>query len=686
MVAPAAAALLVAALAAFLLMASSAGAVPTVTTDKAEYHPDETALISGAGYTSGQLLDIVVIRPDLSIVTGAGTNTTGFDTVTADPSGAFTDYPYILNGIFGLYTVNVYSNADTLHATVLATTTFLDDAGPAECNGGPTDSTQPGNQYVIDGSSTPAVPTGEVVTDICIKSGTDTFGIDSHSGLITVDGTYGNDSCFTVSGIGTDTVTITRGATPTCKDISHIDFFTALPTTPTGTFKVTKTFSDGNLAEVSITLDCTLPSTITPPNPATTVGQMVTFTITGFTDPGTTCTATEGAASAGYTKDESGCVDVAISDGGTASCTIVNTLNEATFKVTKTFSDGNPAEVTVELACTSGAIDPPNPATTVGQMHTFTIKGFTDPGTTCSATESGVPPNYVADNSACQDLGISPGVETPCTITNDPATFKVTKTFSDGNLAEVTVLLTCTSGTIAPPNPATTVNQIVIFTITSFTDPGTTCSASESGVPLVYTTDNSACQDLAISDGAQTPCTITNTLNEATFKVTTTFSDGNPAEVSVTLDCIPSATIDPPNPATTVGQMVTFTVSGFTDPGTTCTATAPVVYVAAEPALAGYVVAETALAGYVVAEAPPAVYVKDESDCLNKAVSDGAVVTCTIVYTLGEPPVGGVVEIAVPGTGGDESGTGAALLGLIFVAIVALFWAGSASAWVTRRR
>ena len=113
------------ALLAVILFVSNASAAPTVTTDKAEYHPAETAVISGTGYTSGQLLDIVVIRPDLTIVTGDGTETPGFDTVTANGSGAFT-YNYILNGIFGLYTVNVYDSADTGHATVLATTTFTD--------------------------------------------------------------------------------------------------------------------------------------------------------------------------------------------------------------------------------------------------------------------------------------------------------------------------------------------------------------------------------------------------------------------------------------------------------------------------------------------------------------------------------------------------------------------------------
>ncbi|HLB27299.1 MAG TPA: hypothetical protein VJN32_06585, partial [Dehalococcoidia bacterium] len=202
----------------------TAGAAPQVTTDKQEYHPDETVIISGSGFLPWQVLDVEVIRPDGS----------GFDTVTADASGAFT-YLYPLNGVFGEYTVNVYDNGDTLHTTVLASTTFLDDAGPPECSGGPTDSTQPGNEYVIDGSSTPPVPAGDVVTSICIKSGTDTFGTDAHSGLITADGVYGNDGCFTVSGIGTSSVTVTRGASPPCKDISHVDFFTDPAPTPTPT-------------------------------------------------------------------------------------------------------------------------------------------------------------------------------------------------------------------------------------------------------------------------------------------------------------------------------------------------------------------------------------------------------------------------------------------------------------------
>ncbi len=76
---------------------------------------------------------------------------------------------------------------------------------------------------------------GNVVTGVCIKSGTNAFAGAGHSGLFTSNGTV--DSCYTISGIGTQTVTVTRtGSGPTCQGISHIDVFVASATmTPTAT-------------------------------------------------------------------------------------------------------------------------------------------------------------------------------------------------------------------------------------------------------------------------------------------------------------------------------------------------------------------------------------------------------------------------------------------------------------------
>jgi len=67
-------------------------------------------------------------------------------------------------------------------------------------------------------------------------------------------------------------------------------------------------------------------------------------------------------------------------------------------------------------------------------------------------------------------------------------------------------------------------------------------------------------------------------------------------------------------------------------------------------------------------------------------IVDLGVHSCTIINTPGPAPVGGVVEIIVPGTSGEAAGVGAALFGLIFVAAVAILTAGVATVRVAGRR
>ncbi|MBN1147361.1 MAG: hypothetical protein JXA78_08895, partial [Anaerolineales bacterium] len=111
---------------------------PTVNTDKEDYAPEETATITGAGFTPGAFYDIPVIRPDNSIVLGDGSFAPGFDTVQADDNGAFT-YIYQLNGVLGLYEVRVYPESWNITGTLdinhpvfaeapVAMTTFTDGA------------------------------------------------------------------------------------------------------------------------------------------------------------------------------------------------------------------------------------------------------------------------------------------------------------------------------------------------------------------------------------------------------------------------------------------------------------------------------------------------------------------------------------------------------------------------------
>ena len=120
---------LIAALALLLLsQAGPAQAAPIVTTDKPDYAPNETVVINGSGFNPGDVLDVVVIRPDGAIVVGDGSQTPGWDTVTANGSGWF-EYSYQLDGVVGIYRIQVYSspwNGVESFDIPMATTTFTD--------------------------------------------------------------------------------------------------------------------------------------------------------------------------------------------------------------------------------------------------------------------------------------------------------------------------------------------------------------------------------------------------------------------------------------------------------------------------------------------------------------------------------------------------------------------------------
>src|SRR3990172_2690585 len=135
---------LIVAFQAFGTSSTSASAVPTLTTDKADYFPAETVHIAGSGFVAGVAYDIPVIRPDGSIVKGDGNfNPDGtytcpdgaaqcWDTVIAAADGSFA-YDYILDGIFGTYEVRAYVspwNGD-LSLPPVATVTFTDNDAPA---------------------------------------------------------------------------------------------------------------------------------------------------------------------------------------------------------------------------------------------------------------------------------------------------------------------------------------------------------------------------------------------------------------------------------------------------------------------------------------------------------------------------------------------------------------------------
>jgi len=129
----------------------AAAETPVVTTDKADYAPGETVIVSGSNFAATTDYAIPVIRPDGFIVKGDGSFEDGWDTVTTDADGDFV-YEYILNGIEGLYEVRVYDaswndtgitdiNNSVYDETPVASVTFTDAPEKVEqlwqCQPGP---------------------------------------------------------------------------------------------------------------------------------------------------------------------------------------------------------------------------------------------------------------------------------------------------------------------------------------------------------------------------------------------------------------------------------------------------------------------------------------------------------------------------------------------------------------------
>ena len=111
-------------IAVFMAASVSALSDPSVSTDKADYSPSDTVIVTGAGFDAGAQLIVKVTRPDGLTFTGDGSLAvwpTPYDSVVADENGAFT-YNYVLDGIVGVYNIEVFD----VNNTVLATNTFTD--------------------------------------------------------------------------------------------------------------------------------------------------------------------------------------------------------------------------------------------------------------------------------------------------------------------------------------------------------------------------------------------------------------------------------------------------------------------------------------------------------------------------------------------------------------------------------
>lgn len=109
-----------------LVGVTPASAAASVTTDKADYAPEEIVVITGGGFIPSSSVLVEVTRPDGSIVHWDPVTQAfvpGGETVTADAAGGFV-YNYQLDGVVGNYTVNASDGTNS------ATCTFSDTPIP----------------------------------------------------------------------------------------------------------------------------------------------------------------------------------------------------------------------------------------------------------------------------------------------------------------------------------------------------------------------------------------------------------------------------------------------------------------------------------------------------------------------------------------------------------------------------
>jgi len=182
---------------------AAATGTPTITTDKADYAPEEVVTVTGTGFAAGTTYVVPVKRPNGSIVKGDGSFQPGADEVTSDGDGNFT-YRYQLDGVTGTYEVRAYVSDGSAWSdsrwseTPVARMTFTDAAPSADIddcqNGNPisptacdaSHSTDWTNGNITGSKGTyfegDSIPFRAVITDVTVASHTYEFNWDTTKG------------------------------------------------------------------------------------------------------------------------------------------------------------------------------------------------------------------------------------------------------------------------------------------------------------------------------------------------------------------------------------------------------------------------------------------------------------------------------------------------------------------------
>lgn len=267
-----------------------------------------------------------------------------------------------------------------------------------------------------------------------------------------------------------------------------------------------KTFSDDNDSEVAFELwlnDEMVRS-------GTTSGQSITF---GELEAGTYEIVESGSPS-GYMVSIEGGDEVTLEEGDNATVKVTNTLitEETTpgaIRITKTFTDQSTQEVTFHLWAGDEEVRSEN---TSGQAVVF--ENLT-PGA-YTLTESGYEGAYTmtvwVDEEEVESIAVITDEETEVVVVNSPrqvettpGSITVNKTFSDGNLAEVTIDLR--QGETVVRSELTSGQSITFNDLA----PGA-YTVVESGSPAGYTVSVEGGATVELAAGGSVTKTVVNTL------------------------------------------------------------------------------------------------------------------------------------------------------------------------------
>lgn len=396
----------------------------------------------------------------------------------------------------------------------------------------------------FNGTWSNAFPGTFDVSDLQAPSG----GFAGGSGTLTIVLTVSG-----AAGAATDAISITANVSALDQTDSETnnDFATEHTSIATiAIFQVSKDFSDDSTASVEVQLSCS-GGQVDPPQ-MVVEGPLYSFSVVDF-PADTSCTVTE-TVPTGYTESyAAGCtIDPIVSNLGTYPCQITNTQSPVQLVVNKTFTDGNDADVTIDVVCEAGTVTADDPTASGSDPAEFTISDFPAAGTTCTATET-LPSGYAQESSTCTDVAVTAGSTPSCEFVNVPmrATFAVAKTFTDGNPGEIEATISCNTGLPIEQSQGVSPGSPIEFVVVGFDTGELNCTITEDGeagyVASYYdgtTTNDTGCEFPDVGGGAELSCEITNTPAPVDLVITkdwvfegTTDGEGLDLRYDLTLYC-----------------------------------------------------------------------------------------------------------------------------------------------------